>query len=46
MAKAGITPEAFRAAYGRLHRAGVRLVLGSDAGIGVPSRTGSSQRRS
>jgi imidazolonepropionase-like amidohydrolase len=34
MARAGITPEAFRAAYGRLHRTGVHLVLGSDAGVG------------
>jgi imidazolonepropionase-like amidohydrolase len=33
MAQAGITLEAFRAAVGRLHRAGVRLVAGSDAGI-------------
>ncbi len=33
MARAGITPEAFRAAVGRAHRAGVRLVSGSDAGI-------------
>jgi imidazolonepropionase-like amidohydrolase len=34
MARAGITPQAFRAAYGRLHRAGVRLLVGSDGGIG------------
>jgi imidazolonepropionase-like amidohydrolase len=33
MAQAGVTLEAFRAAVGRLHRAGVRLVAGSDAGI-------------
>jgi imidazolonepropionase-like amidohydrolase len=33
MAQAGITLEGFRAAVGRLHRAGIRLVAGSDAGI-------------
>jgi imidazolonepropionase-like amidohydrolase len=34
MARAGMTPEALRAAVGRAYRAGVRLVSGSDAGIG------------
>jgi imidazolonepropionase-like amidohydrolase len=33
MAQAGMTLEAFRAAVSRVHRAGVRLVAGSDAGI-------------
>jgi imidazolonepropionase-like amidohydrolase len=33
MAQAGITLEAFREAVGRVHRAGIRLVAGSDAGI-------------
>jgi imidazolonepropionase-like amidohydrolase len=33
MAQAGITPDAFRAAIARAHRAGVGLVAGSDAGI-------------
>jgi imidazolonepropionase-like amidohydrolase len=33
MAQAGVTLEAIRAAVRRLHRAGVRLVAGSDAGI-------------
>lgn len=35
MARAGISFEAFAAAVGRLHRAGVRLAAGSDAGIAV-----------
>jgi imidazolonepropionase-like amidohydrolase len=34
LARAGITPESLRAAAGRAYRAGVRLVAGSDAGIG------------
>jgi imidazolonepropionase-like amidohydrolase len=35
MARAGITLEGVRAAVGRMYHAGVRLVLGSDAGIGL-----------
>jgi imidazolonepropionase-like amidohydrolase len=40
LAQAGMTPEALRAAVGRAYRAGVRLVSGSDAGIGPAKQHG------